>query len=385
MSSALAVRRQSLSGNRKPQKRQARIALEGAKAQRVEFLRRSTAVDRLERETQDIRKEADAMRAAISEANAAHAQERLQEIHRLNGLFPDGPPHPSPELDALFEQVTTALEAWNTSPKPVEPVGLTVDELTQLVEDTERQLAAKRAAVAKKEADEALVRFRRARELSARFPEGPPRTSAREELLAGRVRDTLKELESLPNPREPVGQSAVEIREELEDFDARMNAARSALGGRRLLLLTLLGIAAAVGIAVALTIPDFLIFGVGIMAIAAAGGIAVLLAARPRAQDQLFADASRRMIEQRLNARIDEERNYRDDLLQRDAVLIRLHEIAEECGENAFDQQSAVRVLRDWLEARESRLREREELASLWDELQGLLGGQPLTAIEDRC
>ncbi len=361
---------------------QARRALDDARAQREEYIRRRTAVDLLERRAQELQSEADAISAVIAEAAAAHARERLEEIRRLSNLFPDGPPHPSPGHDALFEQVTTALEAWSSRPQPIEPGGLTADALTRHIENAERELAALRAAVAEKEAEAAKERYMSARELSSQFPDGPPRTSPDEEHLANRVRDVLKDFESLARPQEPVGQNSAEIREELTAFDARTNAARSAPGGRRLPLLILSGVAIAAGLGIAFILPDLLILGAGLMAAGAAAGVVALVGMRPPAHDQFLFETNRRSIEQRLNVRMEEERRYQDDVLRRETVLTRLHETAAECGATASDDHTAVKTLHDWLQVREARLGEYGRLSLLWDKLQGLLAQQSLGVIE---
>lgn len=363
------------------EERRTRSALEYARAKRAQYLERREQIDQLEREAQDFQNEAAAMQAVIVETDAQKAQERFWRIKELDSRFPEGTPHPSPERDQRASQVEAALRVWGSLSELVEPSGPSVEEITRLIENSERQLAAKHAAVAEREADEAKRRSLRTTELSSLFPDGPPRTSTAEEQLAEQARAALRSFEALSPPPELAGESAEAIEAELAEFDARVRATRSTGAGRRLLLLILSGIAVTVGVAVALTWPDLLIVGAGIIAIGAIG-IVSHHAARPRAQDQLVLDTSRRTIEQRLNARIEQEHRYQDDLRQRDAVLARLFEVAEECGQSVPDQQSAIRILNDWLQARSARLREYERLSSLWDELQGLLGGRLPSDIE---
>ncbi|MYB85455.1 MAG: AAA family ATPase [Chloroflexi bacterium] len=363
--------------------RKTQALLSEAKEKHAEYLSRREEVERLEQEVQNAQSSVDAMHAALAEADAAAAQERLRKIKRLSKLFPEGAPHPSPERDSLAEQVATALDRWRSLPELVEPEGETVQEYQTWIEDSERRLAAHQAAVAESEATEARERHSRALELTMLFPDGhPPRTSADEERFAERVRRVLSDFESMRTPSEPVGRTAAEIEEELRAFDTKVNASRTAGARIRLPMLLLSGLTIAGGLVLALLLPDLLMAGVGIIAAGVIGGLISLLLTRPRAQDQLIVDISRQGILQRLNSRREEEYRYEDALHQQSDARSRLLEVAQECDSRTSDQQSGVQILHDWLLAWESFLKRRDDLAPKWDQLQGLLGEDALDDLE---
>lgn len=382
-------RRDFVGSNRAPKKpllqsqaevRQAQALLSEAEEMHTKYLRRREEVERLEQDVQGTRSNVDAMQAALTEMNVAAAQERLRKIEELGELFPEGAPHLSPERNSLAEKVATALDRWRSIPELIEPEGPTVHEYQQWKEDAERRLAARRAATAEREADEAGARYRRAHELATDFPDGHLPRTVEQERLAERARGALRDFESLHTRSEPTGPTVAEIEAELTDFDAKVNASQPARV--RLPWLLACGLAFAIGIVLALALPNYWMLGAGLMAAGVIGGIATFLATRPRAQDQLIVDISRQGILQRLTSRREEERRYEDALRQQDEVRIRLMEIAQESGAHAPDMQSAIEVTRDWLLDWEALLRHRDEMAPKWDELQGLLRGDSLAAIE---
>ena len=92
-------------------------------------------VDELDRMIAECDAELGAARAAVAEREAEEADYRLDEISKLDALFPHGPPRALAAEEHLAAQVMGALKAWETSPEVDEPDG-------RSVEDFEQELAA---------------------------------------------------------------------------------------------------------------------------------------------------------------------------------------------------------------------------------------------------
>ncbi len=360
----------------------AKSALEQARSKHVEYMERGAVLERLEHTEQDAQREADAVRATLAEAEADAFETRLRRARELDELFPDGAPHPSPERDALAERVTAALTMWRNRPTPAELCGTTVEEIDQMIAESDAKLTAARAAVAEREAEEAERRLNRVRELDTLFPDGPPRASAADENLAAQVISALETWESLPAVHEPDGPSVEDIERELAAFDARVSAAPPASGPRRLLPLLVASCLAIVGGGViVLALPDLLAVGAAVAGAGLAGVLAWLAMSRLDRQSvdvrsEVVLDVHRMAIEQRLDSRLREQERYESDLRQRSSVIERLKEAAAACGSDALKPEAQAQALRGWQDRRKITLREREKRSEQWDELQGLLAGQ---------
>ena len=370
--------------------RNAEIALSNAREQHAEFLRRQLDVDAFEDAARETQGRVDAMRAVLAEGEAERSAERLRQMRELNEQFPDGAPRPSPERDALAEQVATALDRWRSCPAARAPEGPTAAELQQRIDDAEQRLAAERAAVVAGEAAAATARLEQAVALAQLFPNGQqPVISAEEEERARRVRRALLDFESLSEPTAPVGASAEEIAAELAEFDAKVaasNPSRSALRTPLLALgasLLLAGLLTA-GAGLALTQPSLLLVGVGGVVAGVALGVGGAISSRGRrsASEQVVLDTTRRGIEQRLASRREEEARYDYALQQHRAAHDRIFNAIRELDTSAASPGEAEQSLRRWLAVHEADVKRAAELAPQWVALQRILGDASLADVE---
>lgn len=366
----------------------ANAALEEARARHGEYMGRRADLERLERKARDAQLQADAVGAALAEAEAATFEDRLGRVLNLDACFPDGAPHPSPARDALAARVTTALASWKNRPGLTELTGPTSTELDRMIAECDAELGAAGATVAEREAEAAERRLDRIRNLHGLFPDGPPRAAAADEDLAVRVISVLKAWETLPAVHEPDGPSVEELERELTAFDAKVTAAPPALSPRRLWLLALSVLAIAGGAATALVLHHFAVVG-AVIAIAGVGGaVAWLVMSRSSRQSvDIRTDAvlsvHRDNIVRGLGARRREQRAYDNDLHRQTEALGHLSDTAAECGCDAAEPEVQAQGLRDWQGRRKLDMRERGRLSSQWDELQQLQGNQPLDALTE--
>lgn len=272
---------------------EADAALEEARARHHEYMEHRA---RLERTAQNAQREADAMEAALAEAEAARFEDRLERVRNLDVRFPDGAPHPSPARDAVAAQVTAALTSWRNRPGLTDVTGPTAEELDRMIAESDAGLLAARATVAEREAEKAERRLTRIRELDELFPDGPPRDSAADEDLAAQVVGVLKDWETLPALHEPDGPSVEELEGELTAFDAKVSAAPPVQSRGRLWLLVASVLAIAGGIAAALALQDLRVVG-AVIAIAGVAG-ALIWAAMSRASSK----SSRQSVDIRADA-----------------------------------------------------------------------------------
>ena len=119
---------------------EAKSALEQARARHDEYMERRADLERLERRARDAQLEADAVRAALAEAEADTFEGRLERVRNFDAFFPDGAPHPSPARDALAERVTTALTSWENRPGLTELTGHTAEELGRMIAESDAEL-----------------------------------------------------------------------------------------------------------------------------------------------------------------------------------------------------------------------------------------------------
>ena len=341
-------------------------------------------VEKREQEKSEAQRKADAVAAVLAEEDAARAEQDRDRARELQSKFPEGAPHPSPELNEVASQVTAALTNWESRPAVEEPGGLAVAEYDRRIASDNARLIAAKAAVAEQEAQDAERRMERIQELHGLFPNGqPPRVSAEEQKVELQVRDALRDWEhwsSRPLPSEPLGASIGEIERELADFDARVAPRRSS--SRIPLLATASVLVSAAGIGLAAFLPEFQVVGLSLLAAGAVGVVGTLIwplatRSRKRAQaagEQAVREAGRNGIAQRLEDRRKEEDRHQAESERYSAALERLDDAAGACGIDAEEPAEQAQALRDWQEARHKRLRRNDEMSNQWDELQQLLG-----------
>ena len=373
------------------QEAEAGIALEKARRERSAYLNRRANVEVMEHTWRNAQRNADATRAALAEDDARNAELRLRKSRKLDGLFPDGPPHPSPEQDNLVQQVTTALTLWSDRPSLTELTGPTAEEFEQMVADSERRLIAARAVVAETEARAAEVRFARVNKLQALFTNGTPRSSVEEDNLAQRVAAALESWNLRPALEEVEGPSVEDLERNLAEFDAKPDSPTTATAKPRRLLPLLAAACLAIvgGVTSAVALPDFFLIGAAIVVTGVMGGLAWWTMTRPRGHGgDVHGQAVREMrnsLQERLDLRRLAQRRYEDDLKRLAGVAENLRTTALECGSNVSGSEQQAQALREWQKQRSRDMQERTCMAKQWDAYQRELGNQSHSEIEDKA
>ena len=196
----------------------ARAALTSATTAHAEATERRRGVEALEAKVEDLKRNRDAIRAVLAEAEAVSAEQRLARATALSESFLDGEPrHPADDSE-LAEQVTRALEQWSNAPHPEEPSGPTAAELRAQLADEDLHLA----VLVEVDASAVEERLARARELSAAFPDGAPRRASEEDELTQEVANALAAWDARPSVS---GTPISELRRQFNETDQELAGA----------------------------------------------------------------------------------------------------------------------------------------------------------------
>lgn len=365
-----------------------RSALDGARSQHADYLRRLQEIDALESNADGAQSRVDAARAVLAQREADAAHHRMERARELNSLFPDGPPRPSSERDERAEKVTAALTTWNDRPSLDHLPGDTAEELQAQITDSDSRITAQRAAVAEREANDAHLRMERAKNLHALFPEGSPYFTDRDRQREQAVMSALLAWETLPLLQEPVGPSVEDLERELAGLDSWKTA--SPVGWQPRMLVRMLPSVFLIGTGAiaALLVPEYRVLGLVAAALGLVSGLVLgvlmLLGLRKRstsaAEEAAFV-ARRNATLERLEARVVQQNRYDADRIRYEEILLSLKKAAEACGIDTNDPEAQAQELRHWQDAGEAAEHERVSRAVQWDDLQGLLAGQSLAEV----
>ena len=312
----------------------ARAALTSATTAHAEATERRRGVEALEAKVEDLKRNRDAIRAVLAEAEAVSAEQRLARATALSESFLDGEPrHPADDSE-LAEQVTRALEQWSNAPHPEEPSGPTAAELRAQLADEDLHLA----VLVEVDASAAEERLARARELSAAFPDGAPRRASEEDELTQEVANALAAWDARPSVS---GTPISELRRQFNETDQELaGASRVGLAG-------------------------FLR--------AIVQWFARLFGLAPRASGPEHSDLTerRRVFEREIEdaTRVEEAR-----------IGIRNVALRAELPDGSAD--ALVRSLREWQQTRADQMGEADVRLAVWEELQRVLGEQTLGNLE---
>ena len=312
----------------------ARAALTSATTAHAEATERRRGVEALEAKVEDLKRNRDAIRAVLAEAEAVSAEQRLARATALSESFLDGEPrHPADDSE-LAEQVTRALEQWSNAPHPEEPSGPTAAELRAQLADEDLHLA----VLVEVDASAVEERLARARELSAAFPDGAPRRASEEDELTQEVANALAAWDARPSVS---GTPISELRRQFNETDQELaGASRVGLAG-------------------------FLR--------AIVQWFARLFGLAPRASGPEHSDLTerRRVLEREIEdaTRVEEAR-----------IGIRNVALRAELPDGSAD--ALVRSLREWQQTRADQMGEADVRLAVWEELQRVLGEQTLGNLE---
>ena len=313
---------------------EARVALTTAESARAEAATRRRRLEVIDNEALKLEHKRDAARAVLAEAVATSAEQRLVRVRALSEAFTDAEPrHPADDGD-LAEQVARALEQWSNAPHPAEPTGPTAAELRTLLAGEDLDLA----VLAERDASAAEERLARARELSASFPEGPPRRPSEEDALTQEVASALAAWDARPAVS---GTPIVELHGRLSAID--QEAASASRGGLAGLLRAIVR------------------------------WLARLFRRSPGASEPERSDLAerRRGIEREIEdfTRVEEARSG-----------IRNAALCAAIPEGATDD--LVHTLRQWQHTRAGQMAEADARRTTWEHLQRVLGEQTLADLE---
>ena len=312
----------------------ARTAMGSAENDRIKAAERRHLLDDLEAAVQDLERERDAVRAVLAETAARSAEQRLSRATALSEGFPEGEPrHPADDSE-LAEQVTRALEQWSNAPHPEKPSGPTATELQAQLADEDLHLA----VLARVEASAAEERLARARELSAPFPDGPPRRPSEEDELTQEVANALAAWDARPDVS---GTPVSDLRAQLDEIEqARADTSRGGLAG--LFRAIFQWFARLLGLGSRESEPE-----------------RSDLAGRRGRIEREIADATR----------VDEARTG-------------IRNVALSAGLPDGSTDSLVRSLHAWQKTRTEQMGEADKRIALWEGLQRVLGEQTLEDLE---
>ena len=337
----------------------ARQQLERAQTAHEEYLERRGDVERLEGQATKCAREADAVRTVLAEAAASRAKRRLERARELAARFPKGPPPRPSEEDSLTQQVAAALTLRRERPAPRQPEGETIPELERQLAELDLQLA----VIAGVDASRAEGRFKRARELSAQFPEGRLRLPSEDDALTRQVEAALTKWNDRPEAYEPAGEPDWALAERIEEIDrqlAEVEAQQRGAGGGG----GLAGLLRAILIGLARLWR----------ALTRRGEPA---AASPFTTPEALRERRARLRNQ-IDVRIEDERRARGIAEQREQAGDAIQRAAVATGSSAAAREDQVRALREWQMNRKSELAEADRERGDWDALQQLLGRQTL-------
>ena len=312
----------------------AHAALASARSAHVEAAERRHGVEALDAEVQRLEREANATRAALAEAAAESAEQRLERATTLSAAFPEGEPrHPADDSE-LAEQVTKALERWDSAPHPEGPEGQTATELQGHLAEQDLGLA----IVSEVEASAAEEQFALARELSASFLDGAPKRPSEEDELAQQVARSLATWDARPMVScTPIS----ELRRQLNEIDQELAGAPSR--------------------------------GLAALLRAIVRWFARLLGLAPRASRSERSELAerRRGIEREV-----------DDASRVEEAAIAIRNAALSTGIPDGSPDALAQFLRGWQRTRAEQMGEADERLEDWAQLQRLLGNQTLEEIK---
>ena len=283
---------------------------------------------------EDLKRNRDAIRAVLAEAEAVSAEQRLARAAALSESFLDGEPrHPADDSE-LAEQVTRALEQWSNAPHTEEPSGPTAAELRAQLADEDLRLA----MVAEVDASAAERRLTRARELSAAFPDGAPRRPSEEDELTQRVANALAAWDARPAVS---GTPVSELQRQLNEIDEEL--AKTSRGGLATLLRAIVR------------------------------WFARLLGFAPRASGPEISDLAerRRAIEREI-----------DEASRVEEATGAVRSAARSAGLPDGSPDALVRSLHEWQRTRTEQMGETDARLEDWQQLQRVLGEQTLDDFE---
>ena len=310
---------------------EARAALIEAKSARAEAATRRRRLERIEGEVLGLERNRNAARAVLAEGAATAAEQRLA---RARALSAEGEPrHPADDGD-LAERVARALEQWSNTPHPEETTGPTAAELRTRLAAEDLDLA----VLAARDVSLAEERLARARELSASFPEGPPRRPSEEDELTQEVANAI----AVWNARPAVSGTPIEeLRDRLSEIDKE--AGRGPRGG----------------------------FAGWLGAIV--HWIARLLRLAPPESGPARSDLGERR--QRIEREIG-------DATRVEEARIAIGNAALRVGTPDGPTDDLVQFLREWQQARAEQMAEADARLTAWEDLQRVLGEETVAEVE---
>ena len=265
-----------------------------------------------------------------------------------------------------------------------------VVRLERQVKSCEQEAATLRAAQAVEAASEAARRAGRAAELSALFPDGPPRRSSEDDRLAQQVAAALATWSARPEPRSPGGPSVEALERELAATTEPAEADAVGRGPRSVPPYPAVApylAAAGVAAGIALALDDLVVPGL----LAGVLGLGYLVwwwlakgrrvTPGPKIPVGEAVDR-RRLLRQQIEHRREADRRYGEDIRRCEQAEGKVRVAALAAGVPDHGAEAQVSALADWQGRRREELSELDCRSAQWDDLQQVLAGRELADIQ---
>ena len=342
--------------------------LEQAMAAHEDYIDRWMKGDELDQLARKQEQKLGILRAGRAVSVASEAGRRLQKARGLHAHFPKGAPRRPSQSEDLVRLIASALTSWNQRPNVREPEGESMAALEARLAEVNFILAVN----AEREAREIEKRLARAMELNGRFPNGRPLRPSEDDQLVMRIASALTSWESRPEVHEPTGTTVAQLKQDLAGVEAQLGETRASE--------THESRKASVGLFAKLFRAIRSFFAAILRQF---GGGRSESSMQPEMRRAL--EERRDLIRQRIAAREDVERQWKENAQRAREAADAIQVVAEAAGLKADSPDAAAVSLFQWKERRTERLTEMDNQMKDWEELQQLLGGSELDELAKKA
>ena len=342
--------------------------LEQAMAAHEDYIDRWMQGDELDQLARKQEQNLGVLRAACAAAVASEADSRLQKALGLHTHFPRGAPRRPSQNEDLVRLIASALTSWNQRPNVRESEGESIATLEARLAEVNFILAVN----AEREAREMEKRLARAMELNGGFPNGRPLRPSEDDQLILRIASALSGWESRPEIHELAGPTLAELEQDLTGVEAQLGETRASETHETR--------KASVGLFAKLfrAIRSFFAAIIRLF-----GGGRSESSMQPEMRRIL--EERRDLIRQRIAAREDLERQWKENAQRAREAADAIQEVAEAAGLKAGSPDAAAESLFQWKGRRTEFLTEMDNQMKDWEELQQLLGGSELDELSKKA
>ena len=332
-----------------------------------------------------------AVAKAEADATAARALDALENYRRERIGSTRAPTKPLETSRKAAEEAKAHLEDARADNERHQEQTRHVEALAEEAARCSRQILAAKAEGARKAALEVAERLRKAGALAAEFPDGAPPSVQTDTALLGDVAQALASWDNTPPPRKPAGEPVDALAQRQSALQAELDAVDSAKPTMRPGPLGVTVAAALFAIGGAVLLHPAMAAHAALGAIPAALGMVSLWWAvlhsrqesrRYLADQQADLTEQLRFLESDLEQRRVEEAERERVHHRRKAAGEGLQALAAKVGHVASTPEEAQLALVDWQREQPARIDAAEAAGKRWGELQGLLAGRSVQALQ---